>query len=193
MYPGCKLIQIIRDPRDVTASVLQFPWGPNNAVVAAHDWNRLVARARQLGAKMGPARYFEFRYEDLLTKPGDTMSGLLQFVTGAVDSAKVAAFEQETAVNPLRRNFGNWKKSLNDRQVQRVEAAAREQMSQLGYAPEFALRSLSPAAVKIWRLHHRALQVRNILFGKLHLNGLGKVEAPAPLRGPHRLQEVGTP
>jgi len=113
-YP--KTIYIVRDPRDVTASVLQFPWGPNNAVVAANDWNRLITKARLVGAKLGPDRYLEFRYEDLLTKPGETMAALLQFVAGSVDQVKVAEFEQETAVNPLRRNFGNWKKGLTPNQ-----------------------------------------------------------------------------
>lgn len=191
MYSGCKLVHIVRDPRDVTTSVLQFPWGPNNAVVAASDWNRLITRARQLGAKMGKDRYFEFRYEDLLTKPGATMAAMLRFVAGEVDTSKVAAFEQETAVNPLRRNFGNWKKSLTAQQVQRIESAAREQMAQFGYIPEHPARRISSAAIKIWRLHHRALQVRNILFGKLHVNGQGKIDPP-PLQGPHRLHEVGS-
>jgi hypothetical protein len=192
MYPGCKMIQIVRDPRDVTASVLQFPWGPNNAVVAANDWNRLITKARAIGAKLGADRYLEFRYEDLLTKPAETMSALLRFVTGSVDPAKVAEFERETAINPLRRNFGNWRTGLTTQQVQLVEAAAREQMKEFGYVPEYPERDLSIARLKIWRLHHRAVQVRNILFGKLHINGLGKVEPPSPLRGPKRLQEATT-
>jgi Sulfotransferase family len=192
MYPGCKLIHIVRDPRDVTASVLQFPWGPNNAVVAGNDWNRLIEKARRLGANLGKHRYFEFRYEDLLTNPGETMAALLQFVTGAVDVDKVAAFEQETSINPLRGNFGNWKKGLTSHQVQLVEAASQDQMRHFAYIPEYPPRRISPAAVKIWRLHHRALQVRNILFGKLHINGLGKIDPPSPLRGPHKLQEVAT-
>jgi hypothetical protein len=192
MYPGCKLIQIVRDPRDVTASVLQFPWGPNNAVVAANDWNRLITKARAIGAKLGADRYLEFRYEDLLTKPAETMSAILQFVTGSVDPAKVADFERETAINPLRRNFGNWKTSLTAQQVKLVEAAARQQMKEFGYVPEYPERDLSTARIKIWRLHHRAVQVRNILFGKLHINGLGKIDPPSPLRGPKRLQEVTT-
>ncbi len=192
LYPGCKLIQIVRDPRDVTSSVLQFPWGPNNAVVAANDWNRLIGKARQLGAKLGDQRYLEFRYEDLLTKPSETISALLRFVVGSVDSAKVEAFERETAVNPLRHNFGNWKKGLTPQQVQLVESAAQEQMAEFGYQPEYPERPISTARIKIWRLHHRAVQVRNIIFGKLHINGLGKIDPPSPLRGPKRLQEAAT-
>ena len=147
MYPGCKLIQIVRDPRDVTASVLQFPWGPNNAVVAANDWNRLITKARAIGAKLGADRYLEFRYEDLLTKPAETMSALLRFVTGSVDPVKVAEFEHETAINPLRRNFGNWKTGLTTQQVQLVEAAARPQMRELRLRPKVSANATfrSPA------------------------------------------------
>ena len=100
----------------------------------------------------------------LLTKPGETMTALLRFVTGSVDTEKVAAFEKETAENPLRANFGNWKTGLTAQQARMVEAAAREQMANYGYAAEHPQRSLSLARRKIWRLHHRAVQVRNILF-----------------------------
>ena len=155
------------------------------------DWNGWSAR-RLAGARLGPDRYLEFRYEDLLTKPGETMTTLLRFVTGSVDAEKVAAFEKETAENPLRTNFGNWRTGLTAQQVRLVEAAACEQMANYGYAPEHPVRSLSLARKKIWRLHHRAVQVRNILFGKLHVNGLGKVDPPSPLRGPKRLQEMAT-
>ena len=113
-------------------------------------------------------------------------------MVGSVDPAKVTAFENETAVNPLRRNFGNWNTGLTSQQVQLVEAAAREQMANYGYSAEYPDRRLSTARIKIWRLHHRAVQVRNILVGKLHANGLGKVEPPSPLRGPKRLPEVAT-
>ena len=72
MYPGCKLIQIVRDPRDVTTSVLQFPWGPNNAVVAASDWNRMVVGACPAARPPNSAQIVTWnsRYEDLLTHPG---------------------------------------------------------------------------------------------------------------------------
>ncbi|CAN5203565.1 hypothetical protein BH10PLA2_BH10PLA2_06430 [soil metagenome] len=190
MYPGCKVIQIVRDPRDVTASVLQFPWGPNNAVVAADDWNRLVTKARKLGSRLGTSRYLEFRYEDLLTHPRETMSLLQQFVTGTVDEARVEAFVRETDVNPLRANFGNWKKGLSPEQVRLVEAAAHEQMADFGYRPQYVPGELSTTSRKIWRLHHRAVQVRNILVGKLHPTGLGKIDPPAPPHGPKRISDA---
>jgi hypothetical protein len=193
MYPGCKVIQIVRDPRDVAASVLRFPWGPNNAVVAADDWNRLIGEARELGGRLGPNRYFEFRYEDLLTCPRETMASLLRFVTGSVDEVRIEAFERETAGNPLRANFGNWKTGLTSQQVRQVESAALEQMVNYQYRFEFSQRPLSMARKKIWRLHHRAVQVRNILFGKLHVNGLGKIDPPQTLRGPKRMHETAKP
>lgn len=189
MYPGCRLVQIVRDPRDVAASVLQFPWGPNNEVVAAHDWNRMVGRVRRIGARMGPSRYLEFRYEDLLQKPVETFSALARFTTGVADPDRVAEFERQMAANPLRRNYHKWNQKFTPQQVQRIEAAAAQEMAVYGYEPEQPHVHLSAASVKMWRLHHRAVQLRNMLFGKLKLNGGGIVDPHPPVPAPKRVPD----
>ncbi len=179
MVPGARVVHIVRDPRDVTASVLQFPWGPNNAVVAAEDWAQKVGAARNLGARLGADRYLEFRYEDLLARPAETMAALLRFVTGTADPQRVARFVAETEANPLRTNTGTWRQKLTPAQAGQVEGAARDVMAAYGYEPATAAPRVSAVAAKIWRLHHRTLQLKNIVTGRLHLNGSGRV-TPQP-------------
>ncbi len=192
LYPGCKLIQIVRDPRTSRRACSSSLGDQITRSSPPTIGIGLIGIARRLGARLGAQRYLEFRYEDLLTKPAETMTALLQFVVGSVDSSKVAAFERETAINPLRRNFGNWQKDLTPQQVQLVESAAQEQMAEFGYQPEYPERHISSCTNQDLALHHRAVQVCNIVFGKLHINGLGKIDPPSPLRGPKRLQEVVT-
>ena len=102
LYPGCKLIHIVRDPRVTPVSSFRGDpttpsWLPTTGIGSL--------AARQLAAMMAKI-VTEFRHEDLLTKPGATMAAMLQFATGAtIRSGR--SLEQETAVNPAR-NFGNW-------------------------------------------------------------------------------------
>lgn len=180
LFPDCKIVHIVRDPRDVAVSLLQMPWGPNNVVVAAFDWNRKVKNLRDFGAQIGPDRYLEIRYEDLLRRARQTMSHMMRFVCGTVDEAKLERFVDEMDRNPLRNNSGNWRGKLSAYKVQLMEAAAREQMADSGYIPEQPPRRLLPFTYQVWKLHHRAIQLRNILTGRLHLNGAGRVAPEAP-------------
>ena len=168
-YPGARLIHIVRDPRDVACSVLRFPWGANSAVIAARDWERDVRRARAIGASMGD-RYIEVRYEDLLQQPDTTMRRLMAFV-GNVREHAVAHYVRETARNPRRDNFGNWRRDLSAQQLAGVESIAHDLMTELGYAPDLPRSRRSRWRESLWQLHHRLIQVGQILSGRLQSNG----------------------
>lgn len=184
VFPQCRIVHLVRDPRDVAASVVDYPWGANNVLVAAGDWNRKVREARFLGMQLGASRFLELRYEDLLQKPRDTMAALMLFTTSSVDEELLARFETEMKSSPLVQGLGIWRPQLRMQDVQFVEAAAREQMCASGYFPELPPLELSWTTYRLWKLHHRVVQLRNILSGKLALNGAGK-DGPI-LHGPHR-------
>jgi hypothetical protein len=171
VLPGCRVVQILRDPRDTAASILRFPWGANNVVVAAGDWQTGVERARRVGTRLGPARYLEVRYEDLLARPRDTMASLMRFVCGGVDRDGLDRFVAETERNPLRGNSGTWRRKLTPRQIALVEARAGATMRGCGYEPAMPAVRLSAAARLYWQLHHRAVQLRQIVAGRLQTSG----------------------
>ena len=176
IFPDMRLIQIIRDPRDVALSILKFPWGANNVVVAADDWDRKVAAAKAFGASLGPARYHELRYEDLLAAPRETMGQLMEFTHGVIDSDRLSAYVRETESNPRRNNSCKWKQQFSTRHIAAIEGCAAGQMTEYGYELSTAARHVSRLRRSAWRLHHRVTQVTGIARGALQSNGQAHVE-----------------
>ena len=176
VFPECRIVQIIRDPRDVALSILKFPWGANNPVVAADDWNRKVRQTRELGHELGPERYHELRYEDLLLTPRETMGALMQFVHGSIDESLLQAYVSETEANPLRTNSGKWAKAFSARDLYRIEACAAEQMREVGYERTTSAGRMPGFVRSFWRWHHRGTQLSRIVRRRLEPNGQAILE-----------------
>lgn len=171
VLPTCRIVHTMRDPRDASLSILGFPWGANNCLVAAMNWTAIIRQVRRLGAQLGPQRYLEFRYEDLLQSPERTMRSLMEFCCGEVDDMKLAAFVSEMAANPRRRNFDKWRDKLTRRQIEAIEGCCQTEMIELGYT--LSTRASRPAAWRrqLAKLHDRAVRLRNVLSRRLNWNG----------------------
>jgi hypothetical protein len=75
--PGLPIVHIIRDGRDVVASH-RDRWGSLSALKAVRKWPWYVRAARAAGARLSAeGRYYEVRYEDLVTDPETTLHKLL--------------------------------------------------------------------------------------------------------------------
>ena len=87
MYPDAQYIHLVRDARDVVAST-RDRWGWRAALgTALRKWRLYVTTARAFGAKVGPARYLELRYEDLVADPEGKMRAVLEFLGEPWDPA----------------------------------------------------------------------------------------------------------
>jgi len=91
-WPQAHVLHIVRDPKDVFASLHSGgkSGGPEGF---AKTWCDIVGKARRDAAALGIAgsRYFELRYESLVTAPQRTMRDVVAFV-GAPWEATVARF-----------------------------------------------------------------------------------------------------
>jgi hypothetical protein len=172
VLPRCRFVHIIRDPRAAATSILRFPWGANDVVVAAELWIDWVHRARLIAPTLGQERYLEIRFEDLMLSPRETMRKLMEFVCGQVDEEKLDQFAGETETNPRRtRSLDKWRTEISRSQMEVIEAITRQEMPQHGYLPETDKRRLSVASRLMGRARHRLIQVKNILSGRLKPDG----------------------
>lgn len=171
LYGECRVIHIIRDPRDAASSILRFPWGANNVCVYALAWKERITQTLALGKQLGPKRYLEVRYEDLLAHPAREMTRMLEFCGQSPVEERVEKFREEMESNPLRSNTMKWKTRLTEKQVALVESAARDQMGQFGYDTTTSGQSLSPLTALRWKIHHRYCQIRAIVAGKIAKDG----------------------
>ncbi len=141
MFPNAKVVHIVRDGRDCALSMLQRKWDLKifNTYHAAYLWNRYVTAGRRFGEKR-PERYFEFRYEDMLSEPEPVMERLCGFL-GIEFSHAVINYKKTTVpgktpllTQPLKKdNTAKWKKTMPKQQVRVFEAMAGDTLSACGY------------------------------------------------------------
>jgi Sulfotransferase family len=85
MLPDCRIIHIVRDPRDVVASILaaskDFAFGfPKTTRDAAIHWKKIVTAVRESSSKLSMEQFYEIRYEDLAYQTLPTLSALSRFL-----------------------------------------------------------------------------------------------------------------
>lgn len=80
LFPDCQLIHVIRNGRDVVSSYHKR-WGYLSAVkTAAFRWREYVTLARDFGKTIAMDRYYEIRYEDLVSETEMTLRGMFEFL-----------------------------------------------------------------------------------------------------------------
>jgi len=131
IFPEMRFLHCVRDGRAVAASVVTRSWGPSNVTEAATWWSRKT----QLGVDWGranPDRYFELRYEALLTRPQQTLSALLDFL-GEVDCAAEMLASYRGGVTLDASRASTWRSRFSDQDYADFNAAAGGLLVQLGY------------------------------------------------------------
>jgi hypothetical protein len=139
LYPDCALIHLVRDPRDVVASLRHMPWGDRSVLGNLREWEACTLGA--LACRERPA-YLRVHYEDLIRKPEETLARTLAFVgekfapemlSPAVEgSAQRPWFERARGAFDSTR-LGQWQEKLAPNDVALIEYVAGSTMELLGY------------------------------------------------------------
>jgi hypothetical protein len=173
-FPGARYVHLIRDGRDAALSFVamrrrpRFNWArPRTVTGFASQWRREVATARRFGLALGGARYFELRYEELVTRPEPAMRRVCAFLGLTFDPAVMQyhrAVEPERLVDhprlaePPTPGVRRWQEEMPEPQLARFEAVAGDMLSELGYQ-----RGVRPPAMpaRAWaRLCRMAIDAR---------------------------------
>lgn len=86
LFPQCKIIHLLRDPRAVTASMLAASkgwaaeWAPPHVRAAAWTWRHHVEKARKDGARLPQDAFLEVRYEDARKDTAAALRRILDFL-----------------------------------------------------------------------------------------------------------------
>jgi hypothetical protein len=80
LFPEARFVHVVRDGRDVALSYLETRFGPRTLPEAALYWRRRVLVGRHSGRLLGPERYRELRYEELVDDPESVVRGLCDFL-----------------------------------------------------------------------------------------------------------------
>lgn len=160
VFPEGKFLFIHRDGRDVLASLIQHnirtggaPTTGNRSIeefagLLGQDWATRVLAAHELCAR-APDIAMEFKYEDCLDAPEDTLSGIFnwlgvdaseQVVASCVAKASFAALsggrqigEEDKSSHFRKGGTGNWQEELTASAVSAFESAAENTLRIFGY------------------------------------------------------------
>jgi len=143
-FPDAAVVHLLRDPRDVVASLLHRPAASKSAVANARAWLRLNQAAR---GSSGRAGYLEVRYEALVAQPEEELRRICQFLGEEYAPSMLAAEQQRVEHSGGMDRFrtpltssrqGLWQKELSPAQAAQIEWVLGDQMEAFGYRREMA-------------------------------------------------------
>ncbi len=153
VVPDALVIHIIRDGRDVTASLLRigwirpFPWDRSRAfLVPAIFWRWIVSKGRRYGQAM-PGDYMEVHYEELVENPRETLARIGTFIDHDLDYDRIQQVALGSVHNPNSSfrgdgketeaaTIGRWKRMFDAPQVCDIEASIGNLLAATGYPLE---------------------------------------------------------
>jgi hypothetical protein len=154
VYPDCKFIHLVRDGRDVMVSQKRMSWLSNNLPRLAREWHFRVMMYHKLYALI-PSDFLEIRYEDLVTRPEPTLSGVCEFLGEPYDPGMLGYAEstvtsipeasrkwhEKSVQAPDPNKIGVWKKSLDKSDRIIFDEIAGPLLDDLGYEREMLVPS----------------------------------------------------
>ena len=146
-FPSAKFVHIVRDGRDVAASVVSMDFGTARFAEAARGWRRKVLRAHDAGIGLGRDRYHEVHYEDLVADPESVLRDVCRFfgldyspamldyheradelLTGLRDTGHIQGIRRPPTVG-----VRDWRFDLTPHQIAVFDEVAGPALDALGY------------------------------------------------------------
>ncbi len=146
-FPDCQVVHIIRDGRAACLSHQTVDFGLGHLMDCANAWREQVTWVRRMGELLGPARYFELRYEDLVAEPQPLLRRLCDFLGLDFQPAMLEYHRNVEASIPAEKrhiwpkigeppradNATRWKTQLSHGAQVCFEKRAGETLHELGY------------------------------------------------------------
>ena len=147
LLPEARFVHLVRDGRDVVLAYLERDKGPATVAEGAFHWRLRVNRGHRSGQVLGPDRYREFHYEDLIEDPESTVRAIcdwlgLDFHEEMLDyqgtaekflaEAKNPADHQHLTLAPTK-GLVDWRRSMSSHDVALFEAIAGDTLEAVGY------------------------------------------------------------
>lgn len=152
-FPTCKIIHIIRDPRDRAISVKKT-WG-KSMYRTTEKWRNELENAEKW--RNDKSFFFEFKYEELINEPKIKLSEICEFLNIPFQqemlqlkkpSEKHGDTSNKTTVD--KKNTSKYL-DFNSSTIKRIEEIALPMMEEFGYTPLYAKKhkKFSPIMMEV--------------------------------------------
>lgn len=151
VFPAARFIHLVRDPRDCALSSAHT-WG-DSPLRTAQRWADRTRACREAGRALGPERYLELRYEDLVGDVRGVLGRAFGFLGVSLppDAGQFLRVpenlgEARGAAEVVGQNRLKWKARMDPTLRRRIESIAGDLIDAFGYEreyPELPVRRLS--------------------------------------------------
>ncbi|MGH9026753.1 MAG: sulfotransferase family protein [Acidimicrobiia bacterium] len=169
MYPDAQFVHMIRDGREVAASLSEQAWGPRTAIGGAYWWRRKVRDGRAAGRELPAGTYMEVRLDELIAEPETHLRRVCGFLDEDYfaemldypERMRTPGMHHPVHGRHLERlptaDLRDWRAGRSELEQHAIETVCRSQLKELGYPTES--RSLR-ALVYAWCVRSRDLLVQ---------------------------------
>ena len=147
LFPDAQIIHIVRDPRDVVASLLSMPWWKKDLISSILNWKEAIHKGSIMKKQLSSDQYFELRYEDFIDNPEqwvkqicrflneDYYPHMLQFQTTAETAVPEYKMKWHSATRQVlsSKSIGRWKNDLSQKEVCIIENITGREMIDYNY------------------------------------------------------------
>jgi hypothetical protein len=162
VVPDALIVHIIRDGRDVTASlhrigwIRPLPWDRARAYLApAIFWRWIVSKGRRYGQAMG-GDYLEVHYEDLVLNPREALARIGKFIEQDLDYDHIQQNALGSLQNPNSsfrgdgqeaeaKTIGRFKTMFQPEQIRNIESLDGDLLEATGYTLTTPTEKLHPS------------------------------------------------
>ncbi len=160
LFPAARFVHIIRDPRDCCLSS-EKTWG-DSPMRTAQRWADRTRTCRAAGRRLGPGRYHELRYEDLVGDAPGVLGRVFDFL-GLSTPADVGRFLRvpenygaaRGEARVITENRQKWKRIMPTGLRRGIEGVTGDLLTELDYEreyPDLPTRRLSAVQMTAYRL-----------------------------------------
>ncbi len=164
--PEARFVHLVRDGRDVVPSVREHLLGPESLPATIDYWRDRVLAGRRAGAALGPARYLEVRYEDLVADPESVLPDVCRFLgleygpamldyPGRADRVIAGTWDarrHEGVSRPPTAGVRDWRATMAPADLRLFDELAGDLLDELGYGRSGLSASASARArARAWR------------------------------------------
>ena len=159
VWPDCRIIHIIRDPRDVARSIVNEGW-EGNVWCAAKWWKDAEETWDRLRSRLAPENFLELKFGELVSDPKSKLEGICRFLGIDYSDEMMRYSERSKYDKPDVSLSQQWKIKLTHDGIALVEAQVGGLLEIRGYQ-----RAVCPARNPSV-MRKRLLQIQSRL-GKL--------------------------
>lgn len=130
IFPGSKVIHTVRDGRDVAASVVKLPWGPDDLIEALEWWGNRMVEAHKACRHADPERLLIIRLEELVSLDREAQfERVVSFVGGDPGGGMRRYFDAH--VDATKGNLGRYRSEVPAERLAEFETVYAQQLERL--------------------------------------------------------------